>query len=287
MSLKFTGMNTKSSILRLHVFKLFLILPFSIYKNTNAQVMISFGTPPVAVNPQSILHLQSAASNKGLLLTRLELQSVDLPAPLTAHVAGMIVYNTATAGTTPNNVTPGLYYNNGTIWIKMTTKTPIVGDIKNGFQAADHNGWYILDGRAVTTIAVRQRAVAVALGFAANLPNAADRFLKNKNLPANVAGTLAGVDTFTIARANLPNFNFAGTTDTEPNHTHTYTDNPVTAINVAAGTNNPVANNVAANFDVFTAGAHTHTLTFALGSSTPVNFEPGNIITNVFIYLGN
>lgn len=272
---------------RIHFAKLFLLILLPICTCLNAQVLMSYGTPPVAVNQQSILHLQSAASNKGFLLTRLELQSVDLPAPLAAHVAGMIVYNTATAGTTPNDVTPGLYYNNGTIWIKMTTKTPVVGDIKNGFQATDHNGWYILDGRAITTIAVRQRAVAVALGFTANLPNALDRFLKNKNLPANVAGTVAGVDTFTIARVNLPNFNFAGTTDTEPNHTHTYTDNPATAINVAAGTNNPVANNVAANFDVFTNGAHTHTLTFALGSSTPVNFEPGNIITNVFIYLGN
>lgn len=34
-------------------------------------------------------------------------------------VAGTIVYNTATAGTTPNNVTPGYYFWNGTVWIKF------------------------------------------------------------------------------------------------------------------------------------------------------------------------
>jgi hypothetical protein len=34
---------------------------------------------------------------------------------MTAHVAGMTIYNTATTG----DVTPGLYYNDGTQWIKI------------------------------------------------------------------------------------------------------------------------------------------------------------------------
>src|SRR5690606_8893417 len=36
--------------------------------------------------------------------------------PLSAHVAGMMLYNTATA----NDVVPGIYYNDGTKWILLT-----------------------------------------------------------------------------------------------------------------------------------------------------------------------
>jgi hypothetical protein len=35
---------------------------------------------------------------------------------LAAHVAGMIIYNTATAGAADSAVVPGIYYNNGTKW---------------------------------------------------------------------------------------------------------------------------------------------------------------------------
>jgi hypothetical protein len=34
----------------------------------------------------------------------------------------------------------------------MTINIPRVGDTKSGFQSADHNGWYLLDGRAVNTL---------------------------------------------------------------------------------------------------------------------------------------
>ena len=50
-----------------------------------------------------------------MLLPRLTLTDTSLPAPLTAHVAGMQVYNTATTG----DVTPGYYNNDGTKWIRM------------------------------------------------------------------------------------------------------------------------------------------------------------------------
>lgn len=255
-----------------------------IFGHSIAQVKI--GNSTEAVNPQSVLHLENSTKDKGFLLTRLELQSSDLPNPLSSHVAGMIVYNTATAGTSPNNVTPGLYYDNGSNWIKMTTKTPKFGDIKNGFQSTDHNGWFIVNGRAISTLAVNPQTVATALGFTTNLPDATDRFLKNTS-GTDAVKTVAGVDNFTIARANLPNITFSGTTNTTGNHTHTYTDNPATTINVASGTNNPVGNNVTLNSTTFSSGSHTHTFSFALGSSQAVSLEPNNIITNVFIYLGN
>jgi hypothetical protein len=46
----------------------------------------------------------------------------NLVSPLTAHIAGMVVYNTATAGSGTTAVSPGFYYNNGTEWVRLAAK---------------------------------------------------------------------------------------------------------------------------------------------------------------------
>ncbi|MCK9420966.1 MAG: hypothetical protein M0Q38_00015 [Bacteroidales bacterium] len=51
--------------------------------------------------------------DKGVLIPRIALTGTTSFAPLAANVAGMLVYNTATAG----DVTPGFYYNDGTKWV--------------------------------------------------------------------------------------------------------------------------------------------------------------------------
>lgn len=266
--------------------KIIMLILLTVLFEVKAQVKISNSSP--VINSESVLHLESNSSDKGFLLTRITLQATNLAAPLASHSAGMVVYNTATAGTSPNNVTPGLYYNNGSAWVKLSTKKPQVGDIKNGFQSADHNGWYLLNGRTVSTLAVNPRARAAALGFSVILPDATDRYLKNTSGSDNL-GTASGSDTFTLVQANLPNVTFTGTTNMTGSHTHTYTDNPANATTngVAAGTNNPISNTASVNDTTFSSGAHTHSLSFTLGSSQAVSLKPDNIITNVFIYLGN
>src|SRR5690554_4893684 len=77
------------------------------------------GDNPLIINENAVLDVQS--SNKGLLLPRLELTATDNFAPLTAHVEGMTVYNTATAGTGTTAVTPGYYYNDGNKWVRVAT----------------------------------------------------------------------------------------------------------------------------------------------------------------------
>ncbi|GAA5086526.1 hypothetical protein GCM10023210_08490 [Chryseobacterium ginsengisoli] len=261
-----------------------LILLTSVQAKSQVKISNSSGT----VNTESILELESSSNNKGFLLTRIALQSTTSASPLTAHSAGMIVYNTATAGSAPNNVTPGMYYNSGTSWIKLSAKAPKIGDIKNGFQTADHKGWYLLNGRVVSTLATNPKARATALGFTTNLPDATDRFLKNTGGTDNLA-TASGTDNFTLTQANLPNVTFTGTTNVTGNHTHTYTDNPVNSATngVVSGTNNPISDTSSVNDNTTTDGNHTHSLSFTLGSSQPVNIQPNNIVTNVFIYLGN
>lgn len=91
---------------------LLLLMSTIIYAQTGS---LGIGTN----TPNANASLELASTNKGLLLNRVALSSADVAAPLSAHVAGMLVYNTATAGATPNNVSPGIYYNNGARWIRF------------------------------------------------------------------------------------------------------------------------------------------------------------------------
>jgi hypothetical protein len=83
----------------------------------SAQVGIGTTTPAGALdlNP-------TVATNYGFVAPRVALTSTILQAPVVnpqtgVIPAGTVVYNTATAGTAPNNVGPGLYYWNGSKWI--------------------------------------------------------------------------------------------------------------------------------------------------------------------------
>lgn len=79
--------------------------------STKTQAQVGIGTTA----PNADAQLDITSTNRGLLLPRVALTNTTSPAPLTADVAGMIVYNTATAG----DVTPGFYYNDGAIWVRL------------------------------------------------------------------------------------------------------------------------------------------------------------------------
>ncbi len=113
--------NIDSSKLRAISFFGFLTLLFSL--SAFGQVGINNTNP----DANAVLDVTSTVANPGgLLLPRLALTAANSPAPLTANVAGMVVYNTATAGTAPNNVTPGYYYNDGGQWMRVAASTPSV-----------------------------------------------------------------------------------------------------------------------------------------------------------------
>lgn len=97
----------RANVLKLSILSIFAFSTIS----TNAQVKI--GSNPTTINTNSVLEMES--SNKGLLMPRVALTITTAASPLSAHVAGMNVYNTATAG----DVTPGNYYNNGTKWVRV------------------------------------------------------------------------------------------------------------------------------------------------------------------------
>ena len=71
-----------------------------------------FSTAQVGIGtttPNADAELDIVSTTRGLLLPRVALSNTTNPSPLSTDVAGMTVYNTATAG----DVTPGFYYNDG------------------------------------------------------------------------------------------------------------------------------------------------------------------------------
>jgi hypothetical protein len=97
--------------------KKFFIPLLGVFFTWNVAAQVKVGDNPTTINANSVLELES--TDKGLLLPRIELTSTAAAAPLAAHVAGMTVYNTATAGAADLAVTPGKYYNDGTKWVRV------------------------------------------------------------------------------------------------------------------------------------------------------------------------
>lgn len=91
--------------------------------SSNAFAQVGIGTTTPDAN--ALLDVDASTTPGGLLLPRLALTATNSPLPLSNPVlAGMAVYNTATAGTSPNDVTPGYYYHDGTQWVRIAADAP-------------------------------------------------------------------------------------------------------------------------------------------------------------------
>ena len=103
--------------------------------NTSGDVGIGTSSPSAS----AILDLTS--TSKGLLPPRVALTSkTGTSSPVASPQTGLIVYNTASAGTGGDAVTPGYYYFNGTIWTRMdpegwSTGVPITFGAPSGSTA--------------------------------------------------------------------------------------------------------------------------------------------------------
>ena len=106
----------------------------------NLQAQFKVGTNVKNINPNAMFQVDAA--NKGILIPRLQLVQSTNFAPLSAHVQGMIAYNTATS----NDVVPGFYYNDGVKWNLIGNATGLakVEDIlslnNNAFRYINVNG---------------------------------------------------------------------------------------------------------------------------------------------------
>ncbi len=93
--------------------RLGIVLVFIISWQLHAQTGIGTSTPSPSAK------LEVASTNQGFLPPRIALTATNAASPVTSPATGLLVFNTETAGTTPNNVTPGYYYWNGSLWVRL------------------------------------------------------------------------------------------------------------------------------------------------------------------------
>jgi hypothetical protein len=96
------------------IFMLLLVSNFVAY----AQVGIGTNTPHASAA------LEILTTDKGFLAPRVALLSNTDVATIASPATGLMIYNTASAGTSPNVVVPGYYYYNGLKWERIVTTTP-------------------------------------------------------------------------------------------------------------------------------------------------------------------
>ena len=108
-----------------------------LHQHVNAQI----GVGTSSVDPSARLQVDATSGTndnpKGFLPPRVALSAINTIAPFSSitPATGLLVYNTATAGTAPNNVTPGFYYYDGVRWQRViNTQDAIVS-----FNTADPN----------------------------------------------------------------------------------------------------------------------------------------------------
>ena len=264
-------------------------------------------------SPDASAKLEVSSTSKGILFPRMTtVQRIAIISPAT----GLHVFDTDVNA---------LWFFDGAVWINYATQAKF-GDIKSGIQTADHDGWFILNGRLKTDLNVRQQDRATALSIGTNVPNASNSYLSQNG--GTMGAVSAGNNTVTLAQANLPNITIGGSANWAGEHQH-WVDPPNTGTTWDGQHNHslPAAfsgllyswgvggggfgiwqpasmggvtrtgdeGNHAHAVDIgsFTsgnAGNHTHTITTnsinGAVAQTAVNVAPKTLTVNMFIYLG-
>ncbi|MBP7407352.1 MAG: hypothetical protein KA941_01205 [Flavobacteriales bacterium] len=78
---------------------------------------IAINSTGAAPAPSAMLDITSTTT--GLLVPRVALTATNSALPVTLPATSLFVYNTATAGAAPNDVTPGYYYWDGLKWVRF------------------------------------------------------------------------------------------------------------------------------------------------------------------------
>jgi hypothetical protein len=92
--------------------------------------------------------LQVDATNKGFLPPRVVLSATNVAAPVTSPATGLMVYNTATAGSGTTAVTPGIYYWDGLKWQRVINQQP---DATVTFDGTNPNSATVFSGTQQST----------------------------------------------------------------------------------------------------------------------------------------
>jgi hypothetical protein len=137
---------------------LFLLITFYM------QAQTGIGT----TTPNASAKLDVTATDRGFLPPRVALTASNVFSPITgtsSAAAGLLIYNTATSGTVPNNVVPGYYFWNGTAWIQISNGLIVDASKSSNFSvaAADNNKLFLINSSTSVTVTVPS---GLPIGFA-------------------------------------------------------------------------------------------------------------------------
>ncbi len=113
--------------------------------------------------PNASAKLEVASTTQGFLPPRIALTGTNDIATIKnaagtsiTPATGLLVYNSASAGNTPNNVVPGYYYWNGTVWVQISNGLIIDNSKSAGFTlaAADNNKVFLITSASAITVTV-------------------------------------------------------------------------------------------------------------------------------------
>lgn len=130
---------------------LFVFVGLSFY--AHAQTGIGTTTPNASAK------LDVSSSTLGFLPPRVALTASNVFAPIvgtSSAASGLLIYNTAAAGTVPNNVVPGYYFWNGTSWIQIASGIIVDNSKTTGFTlaATDNNKLFLITSATAITVTV-------------------------------------------------------------------------------------------------------------------------------------
>lgn len=93
----------------------------------------NIGINSTGTSPDASAGLDVSYPDKGLLIPRVALTAANSASPIVSPATSLIIYNTATAGSVPNDVTPGYYFWDGSVWKKVcatNTTVNIIDDLR-------------------------------------------------------------------------------------------------------------------------------------------------------------
>ncbi len=93
---------------------------FTFYLAFSLHLMLSGQNVGIGTStPDASARLDVSDTQRGILIPRVALSAKNLATPISGPATSLLVYNTATAGTAPNNVWPGYYYWDGSQWVRL------------------------------------------------------------------------------------------------------------------------------------------------------------------------
>lgn len=100
--------------------KLFVFISSFFIGLTLSSQNIGINSTGANAHTSALLDVDAAPSNdRGLLVPRIPLTAINASAPVTSPATSLLVYNTASASTGTNAVSPGYYYWDGVKWVRF------------------------------------------------------------------------------------------------------------------------------------------------------------------------